>query len=76
MNHSVLMFLAPAHTVSSHIAGGQAAGGMATRPRKPLRRAWRQLALQAACIAGDAMGLILFLAGLGLVLRLAEILLS
>ena len=76
MIHTVLMFLAPGHGPSCHGAGGQAGGSMATRPHKLSMRAWRQVAGEILCVAGNAAGLILFLAGLGLALRLAEVLLS
>lgn len=49
---------------------------MATRPQAPSRRKGWQQARSVLAIAASSLGFILFLAGLGLVLRLAEVLLS
>jgi hypothetical protein len=49
---------------------------MATRPELAIARDWRQTGGFGLAVAGNALGLLLFLASLGLVLRLAEVLLS
>jgi hypothetical protein len=49
---------------------------MATRPQAPSRRKGWQQARCVLVIAASSLGFMLFLTGLGLVLRLAEVLLS
>ena len=48
---------------------------MATRLVPGHERSWRQASGFGFAVAGNALGLLLFLTGLGVVLRLAEVLL-
>lgn len=77
MIQTVLMLLAPPPnlSVNPHAVPGPRKR-MATRPPSAVARDWRQTASIGLAVAGNALGLLLFLASLGLVLRLAEVLSS
>jgi hypothetical protein len=79
MMQSLLLLLAPAHEppeISPNMA--RPAGLMATRLRPGGRHKRRirigERALQLLVITGNAFGFVVLLAGLGLVLRVAEVL--
>lgn len=77
MIQTVLMFLAPAQEASAIPPVGPVPGSaMATRLGSGQLQDWQQSAGTILAVAANTLGLILFLAGLGLVLRLAEVLLS
>ena len=79
MMQNVLMLLAPAHGPMSappQSTCPASSRAMATRARSGSPEGLKPALGAALSVAGNALGLILFLAGLGLVLRLAEILLS
>ncbi len=78
MIQTLLLLLAPAREVPVILPAVPRPGQhrMATRPQTQSRRHGWQQARCVLAIAGDSLGLLLFLAGLGLVLRLAEVLLS
>ena len=77
MIQSVLLLLAPAQRLSVNPSTEPLLiRPMATRPTPPAMQWWRYKASNVMAVIANAMGLLLFLAGLGLVLRLAELLLS
>jgi hypothetical protein len=77
MIQSVLLLLAPAQKVPVIPSTEPlACKAMATRPALEAINHWRHRAAAGLVVIANAAGLLLFLAGLGLVLRLAEVLLS
>ncbi|HLF31023.1 MAG TPA: hypothetical protein VI566_08350 [Xanthomonadales bacterium] len=78
MIQSVLMLLAPARSLPVTTRPVPAEHKrMATRPpARTITGDWRQTACIGLAVAGNALGLLLFLVSLGLLLRLAEVLLS
>ncbi len=77
MIQSVLMLLAPVQQApATPSAGPLRCRRMATRPALQAVNLWQHRAVTGLAVLGNALGLLLFLAGLGLVLRLAEVLLS
>jgi len=78
MIQTVLMFLAPAQSPPAFPGAASVtnSSAMATRLHSRAIHGWRKSASIVLSVAGNALGLILFLAGLALVLRLAEVLLS
>ena len=77
MIQSILLLLAPAQKtpVIPSVEPPQCKR-MATRPVRQVIQHWRHKATTGLAVLGNAAGLLLFLAGLGLVLRSAEVLLS
>jgi len=83
MIQAFLMLLAPASSAAADqsgvpvlVTGASPNRRMATRPAAHNSRSWRQNFGIGLAIAGNALGLLVFLAGLGMVLRLGEVLLS
>jgi len=77
MIRAVLMLLAPAQKVSViPCAEAVQCKRMATRPAPLAVRHWWHMTVTGLAVVANALGLMLFLAGLGLVLRLAEVSLS
>ena len=77
MIQSALMLLAPGQEApATPSAGPLRCRQMATRPALQAANLWQHRAVTGLAVLGNALGLLLFLAGLGLVLRLAEVLLS
>ena len=79
MIQTVVLLFAPARELPVIVSVIPRSGQyrMATRPQAPSRRnRWSQQARSVLAIAASSLGFMLFLAGLGLVLRLAEVLLS
>jgi len=77
MIQSILMLLAPAEKLTAIPSAVPDPGKeMATRPTPPVVPDWRRNAALGLGVVANALGLLLFLSGLGLVLRLAEVLLS
>ena len=75
MIQTVLMFLAPDGAAPER--SRTAPPGfrpMATFPARPLERRWKMRTGTVLAVLGNAVGLILLMAGIGVVLRLAEIL--
>jgi len=77
MIQSILLLLAPAQKtpVIPPVESPQGKR-MVTRPVRQVIRHWQHKAATGLVVLGNAAGLLLFLAGLGLVLRSAEVLLS
>ncbi|MGH8035991.1 MAG: hypothetical protein ACREO9_12245, partial [Lysobacterales bacterium] len=65
----------PQNTLPAPVTGTPPNRRMATRPQALDSRYWRQISATGLAIAGNALGLLLFLVGLGMVLRLMEVLL-
>ena len=77
MIQTVVLLFAPARELPAFPSTVPAAvNRMATRPHECSRRKGWQQARSLLAIIGSSLGFMLFLAGLGLVLRLAEVLLS
>ena len=77
MIQTLLLFLAPNQELPTIPQIGCRFGGqMATRAHSVLPRKWGQQAKSMLVITGNSLGLILFLGGLGLVLRLVEVMLT
>jgi len=78
MIQTVLLLFAPARDLQAiPFTLPAAVNRMATRPQAPGRRKWWwQQARCVLAVAASSLGFMLFLASLGLVLRVAEVLLS
>jgi len=77
MIQSVMLLLAPAQKLPvTPYTEPMPFKPMASRPVLRPVQPWRQKASTSMAVIASALGLLLFLAGLGLVLRLAEVLLS
>ena len=77
MIQTLLLFLAPNQELPTIPRIGCKLGGqMATKAHAVPPRKWGQQAKTMLAISGNTLGLILFLGGLGLVLRLVEVVLS
>jgi hypothetical protein len=83
MIQAFLMLLAPASSAADDQNGvpvpvtwAPPNRRMATRPAAHNARSWRRNFGFGLAIAGNALGLLVFLAGLGMILRLGEVLLS
>lgn len=72
----VLLFAPPRQSPPIPSTVPAAVNRMATRPQECSRRKGWQQARSVLVVAASSLGFMLFLAGLGLVLRLAEVLLS
>jgi len=77
MIQTVLLLLAPAQRLPVIPSTGPLLfKPMATRPVQQPVPPWKYKASTAMMVMANGLGLLLFLAGLGLVLRLAEVLLT